>query len=515
MNYIETKDLTKQYLLARIPFIAINSIEKKRVERMFLELSKEMNIPIYFYSMSKGLFEITSGKVLNETKTTTGVLDYIGEQLKLKDNHIFVLSDITDIESESVISRFLNDIVTLAEEHNSSIVIIHSGDTIWSNLKRLGMSLELPLPTEEELYEIIKKSILPYKSQIQLEWNEENFKEAATTLSGLSEIEVKNVISSLIATGSITQEDLIDLKYTKDSMFSNISGLEKIEVDKNISIGGLDNLKEWLTEKKKLMSPSKREEMKKRGIKPPRGLLIVGVPGCGKSLCAKAISHMWQLPLYLLDFATVQGQYVGQSERQLKEALEAAESVSPCILWIDEIEKGLSGGSDSNGVTNRMIGQFLFWLQECQKEVFVVATANDVANLPAELLRKGRFDEIFFVDLPTPEEREKIFRIHLAKKNQDSSHFSFNQLLKLSEGYNGAEIEEAINEAMFSAYVDNPDSPRLDNKHLLDAVKGIVPLSKTMKEDIDGLRTWASTRAKNASDKPYVIDSFIEPIKPM
>src|SRR5574344_1080823 len=149
MNYIETKDLTKQYLLARIPFIAINSIEKKRVERMFLELSKEMNIPIYFYSMSKGLFEITSGKVLNETKTTTGVLDYIGEQLKLKDNHIFVLSDITDIESESVISRFLNDIVTLAEEHNSSIVIIHSGDTIWSNLKRLGMSLELPLPTEE------------------------------------------------------------------------------------------------------------------------------------------------------------------------------------------------------------------------------------------------------------------------------------------------------------------------------------------------------------------------------
>lgn len=256
MNYIETKDLTKQYLLARIPFIAINSIEKKRVERMFLELSKEMNIPIYFYSMSKGLFEITSGKVLNETKTTTGVLDYIGEQLKIKDNHIFVLSDITDIESESVISRFLNDIVTLAEEHSSSIVIVHSGDTIWSNLKRLGMSLELPLPTEEELYEIIKKSILPYKSQIQLEWNEENFKEAATTLSGLSEIEVKNVISSLIATGSITQEDLIDLKYTKDSMFSNISGLEKIEVDKNISIGGLDNLKEWLTEKKKLMSPS-------------------------------------------------------------------------------------------------------------------------------------------------------------------------------------------------------------------------------------------------------------------
>lgn len=176
MNYIETKDLTKQYLLARIPFIAINSIEKKRVERMFLELSKEMNIPIYFYSMSKGLFEITSGKVLNETKTTTGVLDYIGEQLKIKDNHIFVLSDITDIESESVISRFLNDIVTLAEEHSSSIVIVHSGDTIWSNLKRLGMSLELPLPTEEELYEIIKKSILPYKSQIQLEWNEENFK---------------------------------------------------------------------------------------------------------------------------------------------------------------------------------------------------------------------------------------------------------------------------------------------------------------------------------------------------
>lgn len=493
MNYIETKDLTKQYLLARIPFIAINSIEKKRVERMFLELSKEMNIPIYFYSMSKGLFEITSGKVLNETKTTTGVLDYIGEQLKIKDNHIFVLSDITDIESESVISRFLNDIVTLAEEHSSSIVIVHSGDTIWSNLKRLGMSLELPLPTEEELYEIIKKSILPYKSQIQLEWNEENFKEAATTLSGLSEIEVKNVISSLIATGSITQEDLIDLKYTKDSMFSNISGLEKIEVDKNTSIGGLDNLKEWLTEKKKLMSPSKREEMKKRGIKPPRGLLIVGVPGCGKNLCAKAISHMWQLPLYLLDFATVQGQYVGQSERQLKEALEAAESVSPCILWIDEIEKGLSGGTDSNGVTNRMIGQFLFWLQECQKEVFVVATANDVTSLPAELLRKGRFDEMFFVDLPTKNERAEIISLYSQKYLKVKLADSFmNKILEVSAGFSGADLESVIRDIAYKLVAENIP---LTEELFINSFLNTKSLMKTNPEKIEKIRAWGKERA--------------------
>lgn len=225
------------------------------------------------------------------------------------------------------------------------------------------------------------------------------------------------------------------------------------------------------------------------------------------------------MPLLRLDIGKVFQGLMGSSEANIRKAIATAEAVAPCVLWIDEIEKGLNGtqssGVTDGGVTSRVFSTILTWMQEKTAPVFIVATANSVKDLPPELLRKGRFDEIFFVDLPTSEEREKIFKIHLLKNNQDPSHFSFEQLLKISEGYNGAEIEEAINEAMFSAYVDNPESPRLENKHLLDAVEGIVPLSTTMKEDIDELRKWASTRAKNASDKPYAIDGFIKPIKPM
>ena len=279
--------------------------------------------------------------------------------------------------------------------------------------------------------------------------NEENYKEAATVLLGLSEMEVKNILSALIAQGKITKENLTELKYAKDSMFDNISGLEKIDVDDDIAFGGLENLKDWLDEKEKLMVPSKREQMARHHIKPPRGILVVGVPGCGKSLTAKAISAKWHLPLYLLDFATVQGMYVGQSEQQLKEALNAAEQVSPCVLWIDEIEKGLAGKSDS-GVTNKMIGQFLFWLQECKKEVFVVSTANDITSLPAELFRKGRFDEIFFVDLPTTNERKDIIKLYLNKYlNININDDLMNKLVELTNGFSGSDIESTIREIAY------------------------------------------------------------------
>lgn len=498
MNYEETKKLLKQYLLARIPFISINTIEKNRAINILKELSTELNLSINVHSMSKGITDITNNNLVSDEKTIMGSLDYIGEQIKVKENITFVITDVSELESESLVSRYLNDIVTSAEEKGGTIIVINSSP-IWTNLQRLGMNVELALPDEKELYNLIKNIVSPYINQITIEWNDNNFKEASTILLGLSEIEVKNVIASLIAKGSLLKEDLIDLKFAKDSMFSEINGLEKIEVDPNIAFGGLDGLKEWLNEKKKLLSPDKREEMVKRGIKPPRGILIVGVPGCGKSLSAKAIASMWQMPLYLLDFATVQGRYVGQSEQQLKEALETAEHVSPCILWVDEIEKGLSGTSGDSGVTNRMIGQFLFWLQECKKEVFVVATANDINTLPAELLRKGRFDEMFFVDLPNDTERAEIIKLYLLKYLHVKVNDDFiNKLVSLSNGFSGSDIESTIREIAYQLVANDIT---LTQDLFINAFTNTVSLSKTNPEKIEKIRSWGKDHAVSATKK--------------
>lgn len=503
MNYENTIKLMKQYLLARIPFITFDTIEKNRALALLEELSNELNMPMSIHSMSKGTIDMKTKEILHDDKTIIGALDYISEQIKVKENATFILTDVSEIDNATFTSRYLVDIVSLAEEKNCAIIAITS-QKVWSNLQRLGMAITLDLPTEEELYKIIKEIVEPYKNRITLEWDDNNFKEAATILLGISKIEVKNVILSLIAKGQITKQDLVDLKFAKDRLFSNINGLEKIEVEENVSFGGLENLKEWLDEKEKLFTPQKKEEMKKRGLRPPRGILIMGVPGSGKSLSAKAIASRWKLPLYLLDFATVQGRYVGQSEQQLKEALETAEHVSPCILWIDEIEKGLSGNGDS-GVTTRMIGQFLFWLQECKKEVFVVATANEVTALPAELLRKGRFDEIFFIDLPTKEERKAIINLYLNKYlNVQISEALLSKLIELSEGFSGSDIETTLRDITYQTVANNTS---LTENTIINAFQNAIPLSKSYPDRIDRIRKWGQERAKPASKNTHTTQS--------
>ena len=290
----------------------------------------------------------------------------------------------------------------------------------------------------------------------------------------------------------------------KDRLFSDISGLEKIEVDESVKdVGGLAGLRNWLDEKKQLLQPEKRAIMRAKGLQPPRGILLVGVPGCGKSLSAKSISANWKLPLYRLDFATVQGSYVGQSEQQLKDALTTAENVSPCILWIDEIEKGLSGAGSSNdgGVSTRMVGQFLFWLQECKKQVFVVATANDVSLLPSELLRRGRFDELFFVDLPTAEERKEILALYMRKYlGVDFSGPFADKLVAISEGFTGADLESTVRDLAYRKIAN--DNFALSAENLQAAFENVVPLSQTSPEKIEAIRAWGKERAVPASGRP-------------
>ena len=496
MDYSDAKQLMKQYLVARIPFISFKTIEKSRGIALLKDIAVECNIDISVYSMSKGLINIKDNSLISEEKSLIGILDFIGNQVKVKENATFVITDFPDIYDENINTRYLCDIVSIAEEKNCSIIVINDNN-VYQRLQRMGMTIEMDLPNEQELYYIIKNFINAYKNSVSIEWNEDDYKSAAVVLLGITEVEAKNVIASLIAKGSITKQDLIDLKFAKDQMFSDINGLEKIEIDDNLAFGGLNNLKKWLDEKKKLQLPSKKEEMKKRCIKPPRGILIVGVPGCGKSLAAKAIASRWQLPLYLLDFATVQGQYVGQSEKQLKEALETAERVSPCVLWIDEIEKGLSGTKGDSGVTNRMIGQFLFWLQECKKEVFVVATANDINTLPPELLRKGRFDEMFFVDLPKREERKEIIEFYLSKYLAIRVSDDFmNKLLDITDEFSGADIESSIRNI---AYMLVSDNITLTEDIIVSKLLSVIPISKSNPDIIKKIRDWGKDKTISAS----------------
>lgn len=495
MNYNETKEHLTRYLKARIPIIILNTAEKNRALRLIKEISTDLNINCSLYQMSQGIIDLKTNTHLSEDKTIMSALDYISNEIKHQENSNFILSDISDISESTMISRYLIDVIESAEK-KSGIIILITNEPVWSNIQRLGINLKLSYPNESELFETINKTIAPYKTRIQIEWDENDYKNAATYLQGLSEMEAKNIISSLIVKGIIKKEDLKELKYAKQTLFNEIAGLEAVPIQEDFTIAGLDNLKEWLYEKKTLMDPTKKEELNKRGIATPKGILLTGVPGCGKSLCSKAAASIFNIPLYRLDLATVQGQYVGQSERQLKEALDTAEYVSPCVLWIDEIEKGLNDNNSS--VTSKMIGQFLFWLQECKKPVFVIASANSVEDLPAELIRKGRFDEIFFVDLPTLNERKELLKLYANKYLQvDIGNSYLEKLATITDGFASSDIEATIRSIAYKLIANK--ALNLTEELITNELSKVVSLSKTNPEKINKIRKWGQERAVKAS----------------
>ena len=283
----------------------------------------------------------------------------------------------------------------------------------------------------------------------------------------------------------------------KEQIIRKSGILDYVKVDASLekSVGGLDSLKLWLKRRSKAFEIKAKEF----GLKEPKGILLLGVPGCGKSLTAKCIAAEWKQPLLKLDLGKVFSMYVGSSENNIREAIQTAEAVAPCVLWIDEIEKGLATqGEHDGGTSTRVFSTILTWMQEKTKPVFVVATANDISSLPPELLRKGRFDEIFFVDLPTKEERKNILKIHLTKNHQGQG-IDLDTIANETKFFNGAEIEEIVKEAMFIAYVNNPNAPSVTTRDLQEAARNVIPLAQTMKTKIDALREWAKVRARLAS----------------
>ncbi|MDQ0783740.1 AAA family ATPase [Chryseobacterium sp. W4I1] len=502
-NKEEFKNSLSRMFRARIPFISIRSIERSRVLEIIQQLSEEINIPIYIHSLSHGTMDIKTRKTVNDDRSVAGGIDFAVQNISQRQNVTFIFTEVSDIEDDNIVSRHIYDCVVQAIEKGGSICII-STKSVWSQLQRLGMTLTLDPPNEEEMLTVVKDCVIPYKGSIPIDWDENDLKMAATILANMTKIEAENVLATQMAKGSLTKDDIKCLSMEKDKLFSDISGLEKVKVDPSlISVGGLSGLHQWIDNQKQLLTA----DLRSRKLRPPRGVLLVGVPGCGKSLSAKFIAATWNLPLYRLDFASIQGMYVGQSENRLKEAFESADNAAPCILWIDEIEKGLAASAnDSSGVTTRMIGQFLFWLQESTEKVFVVATANDVTKLPPELLRKGRFDELFFVDLPQDQERADIINLYI-KKNllPPPSSSTFEKLVAISAGFAGSDLEGAVRDVAIQAVI-NGDSFITDDLYE-KCFQNIVPLSKTSPERIEAIRNWGKERALPASGLAWDLSS--------
>ena len=496
---IEFKTTLTRYLKARIPFISIRSAERSRVLELLREVGTSLQAPIFVHTLSQGTRELASARSVNDDRSVTGAVDFASQQFAQRQNLTAVLTEVSDIEDDTASARHLLDVVMLAAEHSGSLVVITS-KPVWGQLQRAGMSLVLSPPSEDEMLVIIRENLAGYREHFPIEWDSEDERRAAATLAGISRIEAENIIATLLANGRITKADMVEVMHAKDRIFADISGIERVNVrGSDLSVGGLGGLKAWLDKERPLLTADLRE----RGIRPPRGVLLVGVPGCGKSLSAKAIAANWSLPLYRLDLSTIHGQYLGQSEARLKDALATADHVAPCVLWIDEIEKGLAGagGSGDGGAATRLVGQFLFWLQEARARVFVVSTANDVSKLPPELLRRGRFDELFFVDLPTAPERREIIEIYTQRGlKQQVANELLNELVQLSDGFAGSDLEAAVREVVKEAYLRGDEAVTPDLFRL--SFTNVVPLSKTAPEQIENIRAWGRERAVPASGQP-------------
>ena len=499
-DFVTCRQTMLLYLKARIPFISLRTDERDRALELFRCMATDLNVPIYHHTLSQGVRDIATNRVVNEDRSVAGALDYASQQILQRQNLTFVLTEVQDIDGDTPISRQMLDVASSATERGGSIVVITTS-SIWPRLQRQGMTLVLDPPNEDEMRAIIAECLSPYRGSVQIEWGEPELTEAATILAGVTRIEAENAVATFLAKGSILKSDLAELSKVKDRIFSDIAGLERVKTSaKEVTVGGLAGLQAWLEKQRPLLNMDLRE----RGLRPPRGVLLVGVPGCGKSLSAKAIATSWNLPLYRLDLSNIHGQYLGQSEGRLKEALSTADRVAPCVLWIDEIEKGLSGTrgqTGDSGTSTRVFGTLLTWMEENEKPVFTIATANDIEGLPPELLRKGRFDEVFFIDLPTPQERANILAIHITKHHRDYRDFDLPALVVATEGFSGAEIEQAVVSSLYRAFGEGEET-KLENRHLASALSESVPLSRSMANRVAILRQEAKEKWRPASNEP-------------
>ena len=419
---------------------------------------------------------------------------------EMLDRKIILLKDVSFyLDDARIVSKIKGIARMICSGEDATVIIVSNTLVIPKELEKFITILEMDYLEGDEIRQTILKFI---KDNHMKEIKESLLDEMALAFKGLTEFEINNLLALAYADdGELTRSDLHLIFDQKQQIIKKAGILEMIPLkEKFEDIGGLENLKEWF--KRKAVVYKDMERAKKFGVDMPKGVLIAGLPGCGKSLSAKAAAALFEVPLLRLDMGRLMGKYVGESESNLRQAIALAEAISPCVLWIDELEKafaGIGGNGGGADVTTRLFGNFLTWMQEKDNPVFVVATANDITKLPPELLRKGRFDEIFYVGLPNDEEREKIFRIHIAKRRrQDVKDIKISVLISKTKGFSGADIEGVVKDAVEMAFAERQSS--VQTQDILDAIRNTHSLSEIMKESIEKMaEEYKKRKFKNAS----------------
>lgn len=516
---METNPKKLSHLLkARFPFIYIATYEEERATKYIKSIvTNKTQIKytreVFIWTQATGL-KIGNDSILNTTNPNR-LIEYIEKYDKdavfiLYDFHVFFGTK--HKSADSTIVRALRDLIPTLKTSSArkNIIFISPDLIIPDTLQKDIVIYDFPLPKLEDIKEKLNRMLSVNRRIDTDELTEEDKDKLCKAALGLTMQEAENAFAlAMVQDGTLNKSDIQVILEEKMQVIRKTGLLEYVQSDMGINdIGGLDNLKKWLLKRNNSWS----EKAKKYCLPAPKGVLVTGIPGCGKSLTAKAMSTIWQLPLLRLDLGKIFSGLVGSSEENMRKAIATVEAVAPSILWVDEIEKGLNGVGSSNdsGVSSRIFGTFLTWMQEKTAPVFVIATANDISKLPPELLRKGRFDEIFFVDLPTLNERKEIFKVHLTKRLKDAEVCGnikpddekfINSLAQKTEGFIGSEIEQVVISALCDAFFENR---ALETNDFEKAIKNTVPLSTTQKEQILAIREWANVRAVCASSKENI-----------
>ena len=469
------------YLDAGFPIIYINSFEETKVDKLISSVvggrkGLEWNGSQGFCDFRTKQNRIPDTSLAETLSLLCADNELDRKFLVIKDAHLY-------FDDPKVITCLKSIALKISQGLDAVVIIVSSVLKFPKELEKFITIIETDYPDQNE----IKAQITAFANEQEVPVADALLEEMSLAFKGLTEFEIEQLLSQAYADGGEFKRSNLKLIFDQKQQMIMKSGiLEMIPLkERPEDIGGLENLKSWLERKSKVFkSINKAVEF---GVNMPKGVLIAGVPGCGKSLCAKVTAQMFDVPLLRLDMGKIMGKYVGESEENMRKAIGLAEAISPCILWIDELEKAFAGvNGTGNEVTVRLFGTFLTWMQEKTSSTFVVATANDITKLPPELMRKGRFDEIFYVGLPKPEERRKIFEIHIGKRRkQDLANIDINSLVSQTDGYSGADVEGVVIDAVESAFVDG--SGALTTEHINSAIKNTHSLSEIMKEALINL----------------------------